>query len=282
MAKKFPCGVCDEVPETKPCEENANLYSEWNSLECIDTEVVEPNCDFCEYAPIDTANKPIIWVLGGPGSGKGTQCDKIIAKYGFTHLSTGDLLRAEIKSGSDRAKQLSGILERGELVPNDIVLELLKDAILKNTATSNGFLIDGYPREESQGQAFEKSIAPVSIILYFEATPETLTKRLLGRAVSSGRSDDNEDTIKLRLKTFLENNDKVLAQYPDKLVRVRYTIRLKMNLDKTKVMSNAHVTPGPVDGATLEVVHNYVYLSQNLQLGKHNFEQEADRRIRLG
>lgn len=64
-------------------------------------------------APIDLKNKPIIWVLGGPGSGKGTQCDKIIAKYGFTHLSTGDLLREEVKSGSDRSKQLAAIMARG-------------------------------------------------------------------------------------------------------------------------------------------------------------------------
>ncbi|CAH0749260.1 unnamed protein product [Diatraea saccharalis] len=171
-------------------------------------------------APIDTSKKPIIWILGGPGSGKGTQCEKIIAKYGFTHLSTGDLLRAEVKSGSDRAKCLTSIMERGELVPNDIVLDLLKEAILANAAQSKGFLVDGYPREKSQGIAFEKAIAPVSVIIYFEASPDTLTKRLLGRAESSGRFDDNEETIKLRLKTFLENNDQVLAQYPDKIKRI--------------------------------------------------------------
>ncbi|XP_045515333.1 adenylate kinase isoenzyme 1 isoform X1 [Pieris brassicae] len=171
-------------------------------------------------APIDTSKKPIVWVLGGPGSGKGTQCEKIIAKYGFTHLSTGDLLRAEVKSGSDRAKCLTAIMERGELVPNDVVLDLLKEAIMARAEESKGFLIDGYPREKSQGIAFEKSIAPVTVIIYFEASSDTLTKRLLGRAASSGRADDNEDTIKLRLKTFLQNNDLVLAQYPEKLKRI--------------------------------------------------------------
>ncbi|XP_013181466.1 PREDICTED: adenylate kinase isoenzyme 1 isoform X2 [Papilio xuthus] len=171
-------------------------------------------------APIDTSKTPIVWVLGGPGSGKGTQCERIIAKYGFTHLSTGDLLRAEVKSGSDRAKCLTSIMERGELVPNETVLELLREAMMARAADSKGFLIDGYPREKSQGIAFEKTIAPVTVILYFEASCETLTKRLLGRAASSGRADDNEDTIKLRLKTFLDNNDLVLAQYPDKLRRI--------------------------------------------------------------
>ncbi|XP_022112304.1 adenylate kinase isoenzyme 1 [Pieris rapae] len=171
-------------------------------------------------APIDTSKTPIVWVLGGPGSGKGTQCEKIIAKYGFTHLSTGDLLRAEVKSGSDRAKCLTAIMERGELVPNDVVLDLLKEAIIARAGESKGFLIDGYPREKSQGIAFEKSIAPVTVIIYFEASTDTLTKRLLGRAASSGRADDNEDTIKLRLKTFLQNNDLVLAQYPEKIKRI--------------------------------------------------------------
>ncbi|XP_013147108.1 PREDICTED: adenylate kinase isoenzyme 1 isoform X1 [Papilio polytes] len=180
-----------------------------------------PKCAaFKSKSPIDTTKTPIVWVLGGPGSGKGTQCERIIAKYGFTHLSTGDLLRAEVKSGSERAKCLTSVMERGELVPNDTVLELLREAMIARAADSKGFLIDGYPREKSQGIAFEKSIAPVTVILYFEASCETLTKRLLGRAASSGRADDNENTIKLRLKTFLDNNDLVLAQYPEKLRRI--------------------------------------------------------------
>lgn len=147
-------------------------------------------------------------------------CEKIIAKYGFTHLSTGDLLRAEVKSGSERAKTLTAIMEQGGLVPNDVVLELLKEAIVSRAADSKGFLVDGYPREKSQGIAFEQAIAPVSVIIYFEASSETLTKRLLGRAASSGRADDNEETIKLRLKTFLDNNQQVLDQYPDKISRI--------------------------------------------------------------
>ncbi|XP_073941335.1 adenylate kinase 1 isoform X2 [Choristoneura fumiferana] len=171
-------------------------------------------------APIDSTKTPIVWILGGPGSGKGTQCDKIIAKYGFIHLSTGDLLREEVRSGSERAKCLTAIMERGELVPNDLVLDLLKEAMLQHAEKARGFLIDGYPREKSQGIAFEQTIAPATVIIYFEAKSETLTKRLLGRAVSSGRADDNEETIKLRLKTFLDNNDQVLAQYPDKLRRI--------------------------------------------------------------
>lgn len=163
---------------------------------------------------------PIIWVLGGPGSGKGTQCDKIVAKYGFTHLSTGDLLRAEVNSGSDRGKNLTAIMERGELVPNDVVLDLLKEAMAAKSATSKGFLIDGYPREKEQGVMFEKVIAPVDLVLFFDAPEATLVERLLGRAKTSGRVDDNEETIKLRLHTFNQNNDQVVQQYTDKLKRI--------------------------------------------------------------
>ncbi|GLV38159.1 Adenylate kinase 1 [Carabus blaptoides fortunei] len=163
---------------------------------------------------------PIIWVLGGPGSGKGTQCDKIVAKYGFTHLSTGDLLRAEVNSGSDRGKNLTAIMERGELVPNDVVLDLLKEAMQAKSATSKGFLIDGYPREKEQGVMFEKVIAPVDLVLFFDAPEATLVERLLGRAKTSGRVDDNEETIKLRLHTFNKNNDQVVQQYTAKLKKI--------------------------------------------------------------
>ncbi|KAJ8726077.1 hypothetical protein PYW07_000775 [Mythimna separata] len=166
---------------------------------------------------IDISNKPIVWVLGGPGSGKGTQCDKIIAKYGFTHLSTGDLLRAEVKGGSKRAKALTDIMDKGGLVPDEVVLDLLKEAIQAKAANSKGFLIDGYPRQKSQALTFEKIIGSPTSILYFDASDATLTQRLLGRAASSGRADDNITTIKLRLKTFADTKQHILAQYPNKI-----------------------------------------------------------------
>ncbi|XP_026550263.1 adenylate kinase isoenzyme 1-like, partial [Notechis scutatus] len=94
----------------------------------------------------------------GPGSGKGTQCEKIVQKYGYTHLSTGDLLREEVSSGSDRGKKLSAIMEKGELVPLDTVLDMLRDAMLAKADQSKGYLIDGYPREVNQGVEFEKKV----------------------------------------------------------------------------------------------------------------------------
>jgi len=165
-------------------------------------------------APVgDLQNARCIFVVGGPGSGKGTQCDRIVEKYGFTHLSTGDLLRAEVASGSDRGKELTAIMEKGDLVPLDTVLAMLRDAMVAKLATSKGFLIDGYPRELDQGKRFENDVAPVSCVLYFEVSDETMTARLLKRAETSGRVDDNEETIKKRLKTFHNLTQPVIDYY---------------------------------------------------------------------
>ncbi|XP_021269813.1 adenylate kinase isoenzyme 1 isoform X3 [Numida meleagris] len=155
----------------------------------------------------------IIFVVGGPGSGKGTQCEKIVHKYGYTHLSTGDLLRAEVSSGSERGKKLQAIMEKGELVPLDTVLDMLRDAMLAKADTSKGFLIDGYPREVKQGEEFEKKIGPPTLLLYVDAGKETMVKRLLKRGETSGRVDDNEETIKKRLETYYKATEPVIAFY---------------------------------------------------------------------
>jgi len=159
---------------------------------------------------------PVIWVLGGPGSGKGTQCDKIVEKYGFTHLSSGDLLRAEVQSGSERGKILTEIMEKGELVPLFVVLDLLAEAMLSKLSGSKGFLIDGYPREVQQGKEFEAEILPCTQILYFDVSDATMTERLLNRGKSSGRVDDNEETIKKRLDTFHKHSKPVIDAYSAK------------------------------------------------------------------
>merc|ERR1712113_48516 len=153
-----------------------------------------------DKSPLTKAGLPVIWVLGGPGCGKGTQCDKIVAQYGYTHLSSGDLLREEVASGSDRGKTLN--------------------AMLAKLNGSKGFLIDGYPREVSQGEEFEKEICPCSKILYFEVSDETMTERLLKRGQSSGRVDDNVETIKKRLNTFHQHSEPVMDHYAAKCAKI--------------------------------------------------------------
>ncbi|XP_063288650.1 adenylate kinase isoenzyme 1 [Pelobates fuscus] len=158
-------------------------------------------------------NSKIIFVVGGPGSGKGTQCERIVTKYGYTHLSTGDLLRAEVSSGTERGKTLSAIMEKGELVPLDTVLDMLRDAMIAKADVSKGFLIDGYPREVKQGVEFEKKIGAPSLLLYIDAGADTMVKRLLKRGETSGRADDNEETIKKRLETYYKATEPVIAMY---------------------------------------------------------------------
>lgn len=143
-----------------------------------------------DLAPLRHANVPIIFIVGGPGSGKGTQCERIVKKYGLSHLSSGDLLRAEVESGSKRGAQLSKIMEAGQLVPLEVVLDLIKEAMIRCIHAKSGdkhgcrgFLIDGYPREVEQGTKFEAEIQPSAAVFYFDVTDEdTLVKRLLKRA----------------------------------------------------------------------------------------------------
>jgi adenylate kinase len=158
-------------------------------------------------------NSKIIFVVGGPGSGKGTQCELIVEKYGFTHLSTGDLLREAVQSKTERGEQLNALMKEGKLVPMEVVLDLLKENMIKNVEKSKGFLIDGYPREVPQAKKFEELIAPCNLVLYVKASDDTMTKRLLHRGQTSGRVDDNAETIKNRLKTFHNQTLPVLDLY---------------------------------------------------------------------
>lgn len=156
---------------------------------------------------------PVIFILGGPGSGKGTQCVKLVEKYGYTHLSSGDLLRAEVESGSDLGKQIKDTMEAGDLVPLETVLRLIREAMISALETSKGFLIDGYPREVDQATKFEEQVSPCTLVIYFELSDEVMTQRLVKRGETSGRVDDNEETIKKRLATFHEHTTPVVCHY---------------------------------------------------------------------
>ncbi|XP_070377869.1 uncharacterized protein [Dermacentor albipictus] len=174
----------------------------------------EPTAQAPMEGPLDV-KVPVVFVFGGPGSGKGTQCDKIVQKYGFTHISSGDLLRAEVESGSDRGKEINEIMKKGELAPLAMILQLIKEAIKKNLATAKGFLIDGYPRNVEQGVRFEAEVCKCTNLVYFEVKDETMTARLMKRGQTSGRVDDNAETIAKRLKTFHDESEPVLEKYKD-------------------------------------------------------------------
>jgi adenylate kinase len=146
-----------------------------------------------------------VFVLGGPGSGKGTQCAKLVDEFKLTHLSTGDLLRAEVDKGTAVGKKAASLMKEGKMVPTSLVIGLLRKAIEENI-DSPGFLIDGYPRAMDQAEEFENTIGPCRLTLFFNCPLETLEARLLERGKTSGRADDNIDTIKKRFQTFQEQS----------------------------------------------------------------------------
>jgi len=160
------------------------------------------------YDPREPCPAPnVVFVIGGPGSGKGTMCELAETQLGWHHLSTGDLLRAELESGGQTAATIEKFITNGELVPNEIVVVLMKDAMehLTRTTARNNFLLDGFPRSlnnmDGWYEIFGREL-PLPTMLYFECPYEVLEKRILGRAKYSGRSDDNVDSMKLRFDTF--------------------------------------------------------------------------------
>ncbi|MQL75112.1 hypothetical protein Taro_007466 [Colocasia esculenta] len=151
--------------------------------------------------------------IGGPGSGKGTQCANIVKNFGFTHLSAGDLLRAEISSGSENGTMIQNMIKEGKIVPSEVTVKLLQRAMKESG--NNKFLIDGFPRNEENRAAFEEvtKIVP-EFVLFFDCPEEEMERRLLNR--NQGRVDDNVETIRKRFKVFIESSIPVVEHYGSK------------------------------------------------------------------
>jgi len=187
----------DELPPTD---------REWNVYKmgvAPAPRIVLHHCD-----PRQPCPKPnVVFVLGGPGTGKGTMCELAEIQLGWTHLSTGELLRAERQTGGPRANIIEKCLAVGKLAPTEIVLTLLKNAMENTTRTTgkNNFLLDGFPRSltnlEGWHEIFGREI-DLPKMLYLECPYAVLEQRILGRANFTGRSDDNVESIKLRFDTF--------------------------------------------------------------------------------
>lgn len=157
-----------------------------------------------------------IVITGAPGSGKGTQSDLIVKEYGLYHISTGDMLRAEIKAGSEIGKKAEIIINEGKLVPDDVMIEMLHKTVL-NHRDAKGIIFDGFPRTVAQAEALDKMLADmgekVNILLVMNVEHQTLVKRLIERGKTSGRADDNLETIEKRLKVYTENTLPVIEFY---------------------------------------------------------------------
>jgi adenylate kinase len=146
-----------------------------------------------------------IVIFGAPGSGKGTQSERIVAKYGINHISTGDVLRAEIKNDTELGKIAKGYIDQGQLIPDELIIDILAKT-LDSFEDSKGVIFDGFPRTIPQAEALKKVLAErgqsVSIMLDLDVPEDELMTRLIKRGQESGRADDNEETIKKRLVVY--------------------------------------------------------------------------------
>ena len=146
-----------------------------------------------------------IVIFGAPGSGKGTQSDRIVEKYGINHISTGDVLRAEIKNGTELGKTAKGYIDQGQLIPDELMIDIL-GSVFDSFKDSKGVIFDGFPRTIAQAEALKKMLAErgqdVSVMVDLDVPEEELMVRLIKRGKDSGRADDNEETIKKRLHVY--------------------------------------------------------------------------------
>lgn len=177
------------------------------------------------FSPSDVT---VIFVLGGPGAGKGTQCARLVRDYGFTHLSAGDLLRAEQnRPGSQYGQLIRDCIRNGEIVPMEVTIALLEKAMRETINTSNNkrFLIDGFPRKMDQALKFEEVVCPAKLVLFYDCPEAEMERRLLERGKTSGRDDDNAESIRKRFRTFVETSMPVVHHYEaeNRVVRVDST-----------------------------------------------------------
>jgi len=156
-------------------------------------------------------------LFGPPGSGKGTQSEKLVEKYGFSHLSTGNLLREEIANKTPLGVEAKKFMDQGQLVPDEVVIGMV-DSFFEKHKDAPGFLFDGFPRTVAQAQALDKLLnlrkTAIRLVLALEVTEEELVKRLLKRGETSGRSDDtNEAVIRKRFAVYSSDTTPVAEYY---------------------------------------------------------------------
>jgi len=157
-------------------------------------------------------------LFGPPGSGKGTQSEKLIEKYGLIHLSTGNLLREEIANQTDLGTAAKNYMDKGQLVPDEVVLGMIACA-LDNNVHANGFLFDGFPRTVAQARGLDEMLqqrgSGIDLVLALEVTEDELVQRLVNRGKTSGRSDDNEEVIRARIVEYENKTAPVAGHYAE-------------------------------------------------------------------
>ncbi|CCK71430.1 bifunctional uridylate/adenylate kinase KNAG_0H00140 [Huiozyma naganishii CBS 8797] len=202
------------------------LYSKSKPVEFLEEDPTPAEMTETAGRPIFTPEEvSVIFVLGGPGAGKGTQCDNLVRDYHFVHLSAGDLLRAEQnRPDSEYGKLIKHYITEGLIVPQEITVKLLENAIRDNFKEGRTkFLVDGFPRKMDQAITFEDVIVPSKFVLFFDCPEEVMEKRLLERGKTSGRADDNIESIKKRFKTFVETSMPVIEYFEEqnKVIKIK-------------------------------------------------------------
>lgn len=158
-----------------------------------------------------------IVIFGAPGSGKGTQSDLMIKKYGFNHISTGDVLRNEIKNGTELGKTAKGYIDNGQLIPDALMIDILASVYDSFGKEHKGVIFDGFPRTIPQAEALKTMLAErghnVAAMIELDVPEDKLMERLIKRGQESGRTDDNEETINKRLKVYSTQTAPLIEWY---------------------------------------------------------------------
>ena len=158
-------------------------------------------------------------LFGPPGAGKGTQAVRIAKKFGWIHISTGDILRAEVSQGTALGNKVKAVMEAGHLVPDELLIEIM-ESVYKKHAQASGFVLDGFPRTLNQAVELEKMLdragLAVSMVLALAVNEEELIKRLLNRAREQGRKDDTEEVIRNRLVQYHQHTQPLVDYYAGK------------------------------------------------------------------
>lgn len=185
-----------------------------------------PNQTTKKTKQLNNKNMTNIIIFGAPGSGKGTYSDEIVKRYGMGHISTGDVLRAEIKAGTELGKTAKQYIDNGQLLPDSLMIDILANTY-DSLPKGKGVIFDGFPRTIAQAEALKSMLAErgdeMGVMIELIVDEETLLARLLNRAIEQGRADDNEETIKKRFAVYHEQTEPLSAWFEGEGIRHTFT-----------------------------------------------------------
>lgn len=278
------CGLKLPVISKTKSENSTSLSSSRSSLHSLSLRSDQNLIQRCfrrkspTFLVVTSENKrPVplkIMISGAPASGKGTQCESITKKYDLVHIAAGDLLRAEVATGTENGRRAKEYMEKGQLVPNEIVVMMVRDRLLQPDSKEKGWLLDGYPRSVSQATALKDLGFEPDLFILLEVPEEILVERVVGRRLDpvtgkiyhlkysppeteeiaarlTQRFDDTEEKVKLRLHTHHENVESVLSMYKDIIVKVnggvsKEDVFAQIDSALTKLLEQKKATLGSV------------------------------------